>query len=125
MLIGQLAQHVGLSRDTIRFYEKNHFIQSITRNNGYKDYPEHSIQQIQLIKTAKMLGFSLAEIKQMLQLMQQGDIPSGHVQQTIQQKINVLDEKIERLHDIRRMLINLSIGEDCPLRNHCTLPDLA
>lgn len=124
MLIGQLAEHVGLSRDTIRFYEKSNFIQSITRNNGYKDYPAHTIQQIQLIKIAKVLGFSLAEIKQILTLMEQGDIPSGQVQQTIQQKIELIDEKIAGLNNIRGMLVNLSLGEDCPLRKNCPLPNL-
>ena len=124
MLIGKLAERVGLSRDTIRFYEKSQFIQSITRNNGYKDYSEQTIQQIQLIKTAKLLGFSLGEIKQMLNLIEQGDIPGGQVQQTIQKKIELIDEKIGRLNDIRQMLVNLSVGEDCPLRKNCALPEI-
>ncbi len=124
MLIGKLAERVGLSRDTIRFYEKSQFIQSITRNNGYKDYSEQTIQQIQLIKTAKLLGFSLSEIKQMLNLIEQGDIPGGQVQQTIQKKIELIDEKIGRLNDIRQMLVNLSVDEDCPLRKNCALPEI-
>jgi len=58
MLIGQLAKQTDLSRDTIRFYEKMQLIQSITCNNGYKDYSEQTLQQLQLIRTAKNLGLS-------------------------------------------------------------------
>ncbi len=76
MLIGELAKQAQLSRDTIRFYEKTKLIQSITRNNGYKDYPEQTLQQLQLIRTAKHLGFSLSEIKQILQMTEQNEIPA-------------------------------------------------
>ena len=48
MLIGQLSKHSELSKDTIRFYEKMALIQSVTCANGYKDYPEQTLQQLLL-----------------------------------------------------------------------------
>jgi DNA-binding transcriptional MerR regulator len=44
MLIGELSRQINLSRDTIRFYEKMELIQSFVRGNGYKDYPEQTVQ---------------------------------------------------------------------------------
>ena len=124
MLIGQLAKHTELSRDTIRFYEKMQLIQSITRNNGYKDYPEQTLQQLHLIRTAKNLGFSLNEIKQILALTTQGEIPAIQVQDIFQDKLNMIDEKIEQLMNIKTMLSRFTQGEACPLRTDCPIPDL-
>lgn len=123
MLIGQLAKQTELSRDTIRFYEKMQLIQSITRNNGYKDYPEQTLQQLHLIRTAKNLGFSLNEIKQILALTTQGEIPAIQVQDIFLDKLNMIDEKIEQLMNIKTMLSRLTQGEACPLRTDCPIPD--
>lgn len=122
MLIGQLAEKSGLSRDTLRFYEKENFIQAITRNNGYKDYSEQTLQQLELIKTAKALGFSLAEIKQVSLLLAQGEIPGTQVQQALQAKIALVDEKLAKLQQMRLLLLNALQGADCPLRQDCDLP---
>lgn len=124
MLIGQLAEKSGLSRDTIRFYEKEAFIQAITRNNGYKDYPEQTLQQLELIKTAKALGFSLAEIKQVSLLLAQGAVPGTRVQQALQDKIAMIDEKLAKLQDMRQLLMSAAQGADCPLQQDCELPAL-
>jgi len=123
MLIGQLSKQTELSRDTIRFYEKMQLIQSITRNNGYKDYPEQTLQQLHLIRTAKNLGFSLNEIKQILALTTQGEIPAIQVQDIFQDKLNMIDEKIEQLMNIKTMLSRFTQGEACPLRADCPIPD--
>ena len=123
MLIGELAKQAQLSRDTIRFYEKNRLIQSITRNNGYKDYPEQTLQQLQLIRTAKNLGFSLSEIQQILEMTAQDEIPASQVQGIFQEKLNMIDEKIAQLHQIRSMLSRLTQGEACPLRKDCPIPE--
>ncbi|WP_278491354.1 MerR family DNA-binding protein [Acinetobacter gyllenbergii] len=122
MLIGQLAKQADLSRDTIRFYEKMQLIQSITCNNGYKDYSEQTLQQLQLIRTAKNLGFALSEIKQILAMTAQDEIPAPQVQTILQEKLNMIDEKIAQLHQIRTMLNKLTQGEACPLRADCPIP---
>ncbi|MDM1018922.1 MerR family transcriptional regulator [Acinetobacter sp. VNK23] len=124
MLIGELAKQAQLSRDTIRFYEKMQLIQSITRNNGYKDYPEQTLQQLQLIRTAKNLGFSLGEIQQILEMTAQDEIPATQVQGIFQEKLNMIDEKITQLHQIRTMLSRFTQGEACPLRKDCPIPEL-
>lgn len=124
MLIGELAKQAQLSRDTIRFYEKMQLIHSITRNNGYKDYPEQTLQQLQLIRTAKNLGFSLGEIQQILEMTAQDEIPAIQVQGIFQEKLNMIDEKIAQLHQIRTMLSRFTQGEACPLRKDCPIPEL-
>ncbi|WP_043972397.1 MULTISPECIES: MerR family DNA-binding protein [Acinetobacter] len=124
MLIGQLAKQADLSRDTIRFYEKMQLIQSMTCNNGYKDYPEQTLQQLQLIRTAKNLGFALSEIKQILAMTVQDEIPAAQLQTILQEKLSRIDEKIAQLDQIKAMLHKLTQGEPCPLRADCAVPVL-
>ncbi|MBC69454.1 MULTISPECIES: MerR family DNA-binding protein [Acinetobacter] len=124
MLIGELVKQTNLSRDTIRFYEKMQLIHSITRNNGYKDYPEQTLQQVQLIRTAKNLGFSLHEIKQILAMTAQQEIPADQVHNIFQEKLDVIDEKIAQLNQIKLMLSRFTQGEPCPLRKDCPIPEL-
>lgn len=90
MLIGELSQQMNLSRDTIRFYEKMELIQPLVRNNGYKDYPEQTLQQLKLIQTAKNLGFTLAEIRQITQLINENEIPATQFRSILSEKLGVM-----------------------------------
>lgn len=119
MLIGELSKQINLSRDTIRFYEKMKLIQPLVRNNGYKDYPEQILQQLKLIQTAKNLGFTLAEIKQIIDLVGENEIPATQFHSILQEKLYVIQEKIGQLQHIQNMLENLLDGEPCPLRKGC------
>lgn len=121
MLIGELSQQVNLSRDTIRFYEKMKLIQPLVRNNGYKDYPEQILQQLKLIQTAKNLGFTLAEIKQIINLINVSEIPATQFHEILLEKLTTIQEKIAQLLQMQSMLENLLEGEPCPLNNQCEI----
>lgn len=121
MLIGELSQKINLSRDTIRFYEKMKLIQPLVRNNGYKDYPEQTLQQLKLIQTAKNLGFTLAEIQQISQLTNESEIPVIQFQGILQEKLGIIKNKMAQLQQMQSMLENLLDGEPCPLRKGCEI----
>lgn len=124
MLIGELSRQINLSRDTIRFYEKMELIQSFVRNNGYKDYPEQTAQQLKLIQTAKNLGFTLAEIKQIILLVNVSEIPAAQFHAILLEKLDTIKEKIVQLQQMQSMLENILDGEPCPLRNGCEVGDI-
>jgi DNA-binding transcriptional MerR regulator len=124
MLIGELSQQINLSRDTIRFYEKKELIQPLVRNNGYKDYPEQTLQQLKLIQTAKNLGFTLAEIKQIINIVGENEIPAEQFQLILREKLVMIQEKMGQLQHIQNMLENLLGGEPCPLRKECEVIEL-
>ncbi|EPF72166.1 MerR family transcriptional regulator [Acinetobacter rudis] len=121
MLIGELSQLINLSRDTIRFYERMELIQPLVRNNGYKDYSEQILQQLKLIQTAKNLGFTLAEIKQIIDLINVEEIPATQFHQILLEKLSTIQEKIAQLIQMQTMLENLLEGEPCPLNNKCEI----
>jgi DNA-binding transcriptional MerR regulator len=63
MQIGELAAVTGLSRDTLRFYEKRGLLLSRRLANGYRDYPPEAVQWLCYLRAAQALGFTLAEIE--------------------------------------------------------------
>lgn len=109
MLIGELSKRSGLTRDTIRFYEKESLIGARNqdkqgfRTNTYKDYPESTVADLRFIQRTKVLGFTLSEIRNMLSLRGQ-ERPSKKWAAEAQGKLRDIDEKIQELMDVKRLL---------------------
>lgn len=108
MLIGELAKKTGLSRDTIRFYEKIGLVTPSQRKpgNGYKEYSDVTINRLILISQAKALGFTLNEIKQGINAWQDGELSQDEKIHIMQSKIEQVNEKMEQLHNIKAYLIS-------------------
>ena len=69
MRIGELCAKTGLSKETVRYYERQGLLENIpqpNRSNNYKVYSAVDLQRLNMIKHAKMLGFTLAEISEVL-----------------------------------------------------------
>ena len=64
MRIGELAKKSGVSRDTIRFYEKQGLLQCDAReaDNNYKSYPEDAVITIAVIRDAQAAGMSIGDL---------------------------------------------------------------
>jgi len=73
LLIGQLAKRAGVKSDSVRFYERTGLLaRPVRRSNGYRTYDEAALVRLRFIKTAQSLGFSLDEIKRILNLRGRG-----------------------------------------------------
>jgi DNA-binding transcriptional MerR regulator len=67
--IGQVARETGLTVDAIRFYEKQRLLKPAPRTEGgFRLFSGQDLQQIQFIRRAQELGFSLSEIRDLLVL---------------------------------------------------------
>lgn len=67
--IGKLAQHVGVSTDTVRFYEKEGLLAPTGKTDaGYRLYNEDAVRRLRFIRQAQQCGFSLNEIGELLAL---------------------------------------------------------
>lgn len=119
MLIGALAEQTQISRDTLRFYEKIGLIASKRRANGYKEFLPQTVDQLKFIKLAQQLGFSLQQIKTILPVLQAGGVPPTLLRQQIADKLVWIDQQIAQLQALRQALLDLPIGQDCPLQQHC------
>jgi len=90
MLIGQLSEACGLSRDTIRFYEKQGLIsvgRKERRFNNYKEYTEQTLKILLSIKRLKGFGFTLNEIGELLDMLGANTATCGNVSNKIDEKV--------------------------------------
>ncbi len=119
MRIGQLAKRTGVSPDTLRFYERLDLLDGHRRDNGYRDYPDSAVDRIEFIKLAQELGFTLAEIRSIAPMLAGGSLPVEQVQAFIRDKLALIDQRITTLQTLRDRLVNLPLGEACPMRRDC------
>jgi len=114
MRIGELAQASQVSRDTLRFYEQRGLIAAQRSANGYRDYPADMVQLVLYIKTAQRLGFSLGEIGSSVAALWQAPDPDSAVAQLLQDKLNLIENRITELGQLRNEL-QQRLGQRCPL----------
>ena len=114
MQIGEIASATGLSRDTLRFYEKRGLLRARRGANGYRDYPADMVQLVLYIKTAQRLGFSLGEIGNSVGALWQAPDPDSAVTQLLQDKLNLIETRIAELDQLRQEL-QQRLGQRCPL----------
>lgn len=110
MLIGELSKLTGLSRDTIRFYEKENLIapektgRKVMSTNTYKNYPPSVATLLRFIQRTKVLGFTLAEIKGMMALRDLGPNAGKKWVSEAEAKLRVIDRKIAELHELKKLM---------------------
>ena len=107
MLIGELVERSGLTKDTIRFYEKKGLIAldlKSRRENNYKEYPEQVLQKLMLIRKLKDLGFTLNEIDTFLELWRDEDASCENLKYTLENKIILVNEQIQKLLELKSKL---------------------
>ncbi|MEM9906248.1 MAG: MerR family transcriptional regulator [Cyanobacteria bacterium P01_D01_bin.44] len=108
MLIGELSKQTGLSKDTIRFYEKMGLIAASDRRAGtrlYKEYGAETIERLLMIVQGKGLGFTLNEIKQLLNEWEGGAMSKQDQIKIIERKIAEILEKTQQLDAIKTYLV--------------------
>ena len=115
MHIGELARAAGVNIQTIRFYERQALLPKPTRNSsGYRSYEHKDVERVTFIKRNQELGFTLTEIKQLIQLHgSMAALPKplrrkpDQVRAIIslgRERLSVIDEKVSLLRAMRREL---------------------
>lgn len=127
--IGKMTELVGLSADTLRYYEKIGLLPTIARNSGgVRLYADKDASRLRFIKRAQLMNFSLAEIAQLLEMRDSPGSVRKEVRALTQQKLLQVEEQLEDLNILRdemRLLINLCRGakDGCPIIEDIDNPD--
>jgi DNA-binding transcriptional MerR regulator len=101
MQIGELAAATGLTRDTLRFYEKRGLLLSRRLANGYRDYPPEAVQWLCYLRAAQALGFTLAEIETGLRLLDDPAAAAPLLRDALMRKLEDIDARIAGLSALR------------------------
>lgn len=112
----QVAKRLGVGIEAVRFYESKGLIDPPQRTeSGYRLYGEKELARIRFVQHAKEVGFSLAEIKQLLELKADPGGKCGDVLNQAREKLDRIDERIQALERIRSSLTRFV--------QHCVAPD--
>ena len=116
MQIKELAQKTKVSPKTIRYYEDIDLLPSPRRKpNGYRDYEEVDIDRVKLVSGARILDFSLDEIKEILDLRDRQIAPCVTLLRMLDSKALEIKARISELQKLQKDLLKLySLGNDFP-----------
>ncbi len=106
LTIGRLARLGGVNLETIRYYEREGLIAKPPRTHaGYRVFPQDAVRRLRFIKRAQELGFSLAEVRELLSLRPRRD--RGKARAHAQAKMADIERKIQTLQAVKRVLASL------------------
>lgn len=121
--IGQLAKQVGVNIETIRYYERRNLLGPTSRlPSGYRLYNHEAQRRLQFIKNAQVLGFTLHEIEELLDLQVSSKARCGDVQRKAEAKLKHVEAKVRDLQSLAtalsRLIRDCRIGQPtdrCPI----------
>ena len=99
MRIGELAKRSGVSRDTLRFYERQGLIRSAPgpdATNSYRDYPDEALITLEQIADAQAAGISIADLAILLGQLEAADPETFDAEAFLQERIDEVQARIGR-----------------------------
>lgn len=106
LTIGKLAAAGGVGVETIRFYQRRGLLQTPTRDAGIRRYSSEDLRRLRFIKQAQAAGFTLEEIRELLDLDTSED--RARAREFAQTRVTVLNERIAELKRARDALQRLA-----------------
>ncbi len=107
-LINQLSKETGVPIGTIRFYEKSGLFSgkkdNLITSNNYSYYDDEVVEKITLIKEAKSVGFTLAEIQEIIDAWYNKVISKEDKIKVLDKKIVQIDRKIKELKSVKKQI---------------------
>jgi Hg(II)-responsive transcriptional regulator len=123
---GELARRAGVNVETLRFYERKGLLPEPPRRvSGYREYTEGDVRRVCFIRRAQSLGFTLAEVSELLGLRVGRGTTAADVKARAERKLADVRRKIAKLAEIERALVGLTAScdgrsptGDCPILHH-------
>ena len=99
---GQLADLAGVSRDTLRHYERKGVLpRPLRAHNSYRQYRPEALQRVQLVRRALSVGFTLDELARVLKVRDAGGAPCEEVRRLAAQKLLNVQDQLRELTELR------------------------
>ncbi|HWM94623.1 MAG TPA: heavy metal-responsive transcriptional regulator [Thermoanaerobaculia bacterium] len=105
---GELARRAGVSKDTLRFYERKGLLPRPRRMaNNYRAYPPETIERVLWIRRVLAAGFTLDEMARILAVRERGGLPCRQVRELGAEKLGLIEERLRELETMRDSLRDL------------------
>ena len=100
--IGEVAKQTGIGIETLRFYERSGLLARPARTSGgYRLYDAEALLTLEFIKRAQTLGFTLNEIRQIIDDSRTGHSPCVEVREIVRARLRELDERLRQMQQYR------------------------
>jgi DNA-binding transcriptional MerR regulator len=126
---GELARLAGVNVQTLRYYERRGLLAAPDRRpSGQRQYPEAAVGRLRTIKAAQRLGFTLAEIEELMAVSEHRR-GTGELHRRARAKVAEIDARLDQLARMRQALLAV-LAADCDSLTDCScglggpLPDL-
>lgn len=123
MHIGQAATRSGLNPKTIRYYETVGLVAPHRAANGYRDYRQSDVEQLQFLQRARAVGFTLEECRELLELYRDPDRRSAEVKAVVLERVARVDEQLAQLEAMRETLMTMAQHCAGDERSECAIID--
>jgi len=124
MRIGELAELVGVTTKTIRYYESIELLDAPARTgSGYRSYTPDSVDRLRFIRDAQATGLTLGEIASILELKNTGQRSCSHTADLLQRHLDEIDAQIENLYRTRTLISELATRASRLDPQACTDPN--
>lgn len=102
---GELARRSGVSRDTLRYYERKKLLPKAQRlANGYRAYPAEAVARVKLVRASLGIGFTVQELSEILGQRERGQAPCKRVHALALEKVQAIERRIAELQRLHRTL---------------------
>ncbi len=121
--IGQVAEQLGVTTHTLRYYEKIGLLAPVAKTSGgRREFSSRDINRVQFIKRAQRMHFSLDDIRTLIELDKADLVEKPQAQKLVQEKLCEIEESLKDLKhlklDLARMLnacLSSGDAESCPI----------
>jgi MerR family transcriptional regulator, copper efflux regulator len=114
MRIGELARRSGVSVHTVRFYERKGLLPRAARGpSNYREFPDQSVERLDLIRHAQALGFTLTEVREIVGARRL-TTDCGELRRKGERKLAEVEQELQRLEAIKALLQKLLLACTAP-----------
>lgn len=109
VLIKDISKELNLNPKTIRFYEEIGIIPKAKRNeSNYRVYTAKDVERIAFVKKARLLGFSIEDIKKIIEIRETGNYPCCTVINILEKQEKELEKRIEEMIEFKTKLTDIT-----------------
>ncbi len=121
---GEVAALTGINIETVRYYERIGFLPDLIRNvSGYRIYGHNHVMRLHFIRRGRDLGFTLRELRELLQLVDGGDYSCAEVKTITLDHADAIKGKIADLRKMHKVLREMASRCECDTVPECPIID--
>lgn len=113
--ISQVTQQTGVRASALRYYEEIGLLSPVRRVGGRRHYDEGVLEKLAVIQTAQQAGFTLAELRVLLNDVLDTASPSIQWHDLIQRKLQEMNRLLQNVQSMKRLLEDIMDCDDASL----------